>query len=55
MTINEMYLFNIYVKPLQLEIEHLTNENKQLKSKVMAYEDLIKDLEHYLSFSDFSK
>lgn len=55
MTIQEAYLFNKYAKPLQDEIERLTNENENLKSKVMAYEELIKDLEHYLSFSTFSK
>lgn len=44
MTINEIYLLNRYVKPLQNEIERLTNENEQLKSKVMAFEELIKGL-----------
>lgn len=44
MTINEAYLLNRYIKPLQEEIERLTKENEQLKSKVMACEDLIKDL-----------
>lgn len=38
MTINEVYLLNRYLKPLQEEIERLTNENEQLKSKVMACE-----------------
>lgn len=44
MTINELYLLNRYVKPLQDELERLTKENEQLKSRVMACEDLIKDL-----------
>ena len=44
MTINEVYLLNRYIKPLQDELERLTKENEQLKSKVMACEDLIKDL-----------
>lgn len=44
MTINEMYLLNRFVKPLQNEIDRLTKENEQLKSKVLACEDLIKDL-----------
>lgn len=48
MTINEMYLLNRFVKPLQLEIERLTKENEQLKSKVMACENLIKDLEEII-------
>lgn len=44
MTINEMYLLNRFAKPLQNEIDRLTKENEQLKSKVLACEDLIKDL-----------
>lgn len=48
MTINEVYLLNRYLKPLQEEIERLTNENEQLKSKVMACENLIKDLEEII-------
>lgn len=48
MTINEVYLLNRYLKPLQEEIERLTNENEQLKSKVMACEELIKDLEEII-------
>lgn len=48
MTINEVYLLNRYIKPLQEEIERLTNENEQLKSKVMACEYLIKDLEEII-------
>lgn len=48
MTINEVYLLNRYLKPLQEEIERLTKENEQLKSKVMACEELIKDLEEII-------
>lgn len=48
MTIQETYLLNKYAKPLQDEIERLTNENEQLKSKVMACEELIKDLTEIL-------
>ena len=48
MTINEMYLLNRYLKPLQDEVERLTNENEQLKSRVMACEELIKDLTEIL-------
>lgn len=48
MTINEMYLLNRYIKPLQEEIERLTNENEQLKSRVMACEELIKDLDEII-------
>lgn len=48
MTINEVYLLNRYLKPLQEEIERLTKENEQLKSKVMACENLIKDLEEII-------
>lgn len=48
MTINETYLLNRYLKPLQEEIERLTKENEQLKSKVMACENLIKDLEEII-------
>lgn len=48
MTINEIYLLNRYLKPLQDEVERLTKENEKLKSKVMACEDLIKDLEEII-------
>lgn len=48
MTINEVYLLNRYLKPLQEEIERLTKENEQLKSKVMACEELIKDLDEII-------
>lgn len=48
MTITEVYLFNKVVKPLQDEIKRLTNENEQLKSRVMACEDLIKDLKEII-------
>lgn len=48
MTIQEAYLLNKYIKPLQEEIERLTKENEQLKSKVMACENLIKDLEEII-------
>ena len=48
MTIQEAYLFNKYAKPLQDEVERLTKENEQLKSKVMACENLIKDLEEII-------
>ena len=48
MTINEVYLLNRYTKPLLNEIERLTKENEQLKSKVMACEELIKDLTEIL-------
>ena len=48
MTLNEMYLLQRYVKPLQDEIERLTKENEQLKSRVMACEELIKDLTEIL-------
>lgn len=51
MTINEMYLLNKYIKPLQNEIERLTKENEHLKSNVMACEDLIKDLRKILENS----
>lgn len=48
MTINEVYLLNRYTKPLLNEIERLTKENEQLKSKVMACEELIRDLEEII-------
>lgn len=48
MTIQEVYLFNKYAKPLQDEVERLTKENEKLKSRVMACEKLIKDLEEII-------
>lgn len=48
MTINEVYLLNRYTKPLLNEIERLKKENEQLKSKVMACEELIRDLDEII-------